>query len=215
MRHGMDHRKLRRNPSHRKALMRNLMNALVRSERIVTTVAKAKELRRLADRLVTLGKRNDTHARRIAFAMLSDKENTDKIFAGLAARFLNRHGGYTRIVRTGYRAGDGSDMAILEYLPSEEKKAGAAKGRKKGAAKPGAGGKGAAKKAGQAPAARKKTAGPARKASDKERTAKEKSAGKKTSAKSSGKDTREDAASQDKRGGVKKTSRKRTVSKPD
>src|SRR5512143_38206 len=145
MRHGMDHRKLRRNPSHRKALMRNLMNALVHAERIVTTVAKAKELRRLADRLITLGKRDDTHARRMAFAMLSDKENTDKIFAGLAGRFVNRQGGYTRIMRTGYRAGDGSDMAILEYLPSEEKKAGAAKGRKKGAAKPGTGGKGAEK----------------------------------------------------------------------
>jgi len=195
--------------------MRNLMNALVRSERIVTTVAKAKELRRLADRLITLGKRNDTHARRIAFAMLSDKENTEKIFAGLAGRFLNRQGGYTRIMRTGYRAGDGSDMAILEYLPSEEKKAGAAKGRKKGTAKPGAGAKGAAKKGGQAPTEKKKSGGPARKASDKEGKAKEKSAGKKTSAKSSAKGTGEDAASQDKRGGVKKTSRKRTVSKPD
>ena len=144
MRHGMDHRKLRRNPSHRKALMRNLMNALVRSERIVTTVAKAKELRRLADRLITLGKRADTHARRIAFAMLSDKENADKIFAGLAGRFVNRQGGYTRIVRTGYRAGDGAEMAILEYLPVEEKKV-AGKGKKKAAAKKAAA-KGAAPK---------------------------------------------------------------------
>src|SRR5512146_1313808 len=149
MRHAMDHRKLRRNPSHRKALMRNLMNALVRSERIVTTVAKAKELRRLADRLITLGKRADTHARRVAFSMLSDKENTEKLFAGLAGRFVSRQGGYTRIVRTGYRAGDGSDMAILEYLPSEEKKAGAGKGKKKGAGKAGA--RAAEKKAGAPP----------------------------------------------------------------
>src|SRR5512134_3304192 len=140
MRHAMDHRKLRRNPAHRKALLRNLMNALVRSERIETTVAKAKELRRLADRLITLGKRNTTHARRLTFRMLSDKGNTEKLFAGLAQRFAERPGGYTRIVRTGYRAGDGSEMAILEYLPAEERKAAAPKGKKarKGApARPG------------------------------------------------------------------------------
>jgi len=211
----MDHRKLGRNPSHRKALMRNLMNALVRSERIVTTVAKAKELRRLADRLITLGKRDDTHARRMAFAMLSDKENTDKIFAGLAGRFVNRHGGYTRIVRTGYRAGDGSDMAILEYLPSEEKKAGAAKGKKKGAAKPGVGAKGAEKKAGNAPAATKKAARPARKASEKEKTAKEKSSERKTADKAGRKDSGGKTSPPEKKGGAKKTARKRTASKPD
>lgn len=135
----MDHRKLRRSPSHRKALLRNLMNALVRSERIETTVAKAKELRRLADRLITLGKKDTTHARRLAFSMLSDKENTEKLFAGLAGRFAERAGGYTRIVRTGYRAGDGSEMAILEYLPAEEKKAAARKGGRKKAAEPKAG----------------------------------------------------------------------------
>jgi large subunit ribosomal protein L17 len=134
MRHATAHRKLGRNPGHRKALLRNMMNALVRSERIETTVAKAKEVRRLADRLITLGKKDDTHARRRAFSLLSDKENTDKIFSGLAARFVGREGGYTRIVRTGYRAGDGSEMAILEYLPAEEKKAKTKKGKKKKAA---------------------------------------------------------------------------------
>lgn len=127
MRHAIDHRKLRRNPAHRKALLRNLMNALVRSERIVTTVAKAKELRRLADRLITLGKRNNTHARRLAYSMLSDKENSEKLFSGLSARFAERMGGYTRIIRTGNRSGDGSEMAVIEYLPAEEKKAQAAK----------------------------------------------------------------------------------------
>ena len=131
MRHAIAHRKLGRNPGHRKALLRNMMNALVRSERIETTVAKAKEARRLADRLITLGKKDDTHARRRAFSLLCDKENTEKIFSGLAARFAGREGGYTRIVRTGYRAGDGSEMAILEYLPAEEKKAKAKKGKKK------------------------------------------------------------------------------------
>lgn len=134
MRHRMDHRKLRRNPAHRKALLRNLMNSLVRSERVETTVAKAKELRPLAERLITLGKRNTLHARRHAFSILSDKANTDKLFSGLAARFTERAGGYTRIVRTGYRAGDGSEMAMIEYLPQEEKKTGGQKGKKKKAA---------------------------------------------------------------------------------
>lgn len=159
MRHAMDHRKLGRNPAHRKALLRNLMNALVRSERIETTVAKAKELRRLADRLITLGKRDTTHARRRVFSMLSDKAGTEKIFAGLAGRFVGREGGYTRIVRTGYRAGDGSEMAIIEYLPKEEKKVGAKKkARKKGAApkaKPAAGKPARAKRAAAAAPARK------------------------------------------------------------
>ncbi len=214
MRHGMDHRKLRRNPSHRKALMRNLMNALVRSERIVTTVAKAKELRRLADRLITLGKRADTHARRIAFSMLSDKENTEKIFAGLAGRFVNRQGGYTRIVRTGYRAGDGSDMAILEYLPSEEKKAGAAKGKRRGAVKGRAGAQGAEKKAGAArKPARKETEGgekPARR-----KTAKAEGEGKTAAAKPSRKASAGKDAPPDKRAGGKRTGRKKATSKPD
>jgi large subunit ribosomal protein L17 len=131
MRHAIAHRKLGRNPGHRKALLRNMMNALVRSERIETTIAKAKEVRRLADRLITLGKQDDTHARRRTFSLLSDKENTEKIFSGLAARFVGREGGYTRIIRTGYRAGDGSEMAILEYLPAEEKKAKTKRGKKK------------------------------------------------------------------------------------
>lgn len=158
MRHAMDHRKLGRNPAHRRALLRNLMNALVRSERIETTVAKAKELRRLADRLITLGKRDTTHARRRVFSMLSDKVTTEKIFAGLAGRFVGREGGYTRIVRTGYRAGDGSEMAIIEYLPKEEKKVGAKKTRRKAAApkaKPAAGKPARAKKAAAGAATKK------------------------------------------------------------
>jgi len=215
MRHGMDHRKLRRNPSHRKALMRNLMNALVRSERIVTTVAKAKELRRLADRLITLGKRNDTHARRLAFSMLSDKENTEKLFAGLAGRFVSRQGGYTRIVRTGYRAGDGSDMAILEYLPSEEKKAGAAKGKKKGAGKAGAGAQGAEKKGRPAP----KTAGKGTDAGEKpprRRATKAAPEGKGAAAKTSRKASADkDTSTTDRKAGGKRTGRKKSDSKPE
>ncbi len=214
MRHAMDHRKLRRNPSHRKALMRNLMNALVRSERIVTTVAKAKELRRLADRLITLGKRADTHARRLAFSMLSDKENTEKLFAGLAGRFVNRQGGYTRIVRTGYRAGDGSDMAILEYLPSEEKKAGAAKGKKKAAGKGAGGGKGAGAKAAggaKAPAGGKAGAEkPSRGKAPKAGTAEKGSASRKA-----GKGAEEKKGSAEKKGGPGKTARKKPAPKAD
>lgn len=145
MRHANDHRKLGRNPAHRKALLRNLMNSLVLSERIETTVPKAKELRRLGDRLITLGKRGTVHARRRAFALLSNKSATDKLFETLAGRFTAREGGYTRIVRTGFRVGDGAEMAIIEYLPAEEKKA--AKGKKK-----------AAKKAADKPAPAKKTA---------------------------------------------------------
>jgi large subunit ribosomal protein L17 len=158
MRHAIDHRKLRRNPSHRKALLRNLMNSLVRSERIETTVARAKELRRLADRLITLGKRDTMHARRRVFSLLSDKKNTEKLFSGLAGRFSERMGGYTRIVRTGFRGGDGAEMAILEYLPTEEKKAGARKGKKKKAA-PGKEKAAAVKRRGaKAPAAKKEPA---------------------------------------------------------
>ena len=137
MRHGVDHRKLGRKPAHRKALLKNLMNALVHAERIETTVAKAKELRPLADRLITLGKAGTLHSRRRVFSLLTDKEATDKLFATLAGRFVGRQGGYTRIVRTGFRVGDGAEMAIIEYLPVEEKKAGGKK--KKAAAEKGAG----------------------------------------------------------------------------
>ena len=133
MRHGIDHRKLGRKPAHRKALLRNLMNALVHAERIETTVSKAKELRPLADRLITLGKAATLHSRRRAFSLLTDKEATDKLFATLAVRFAGRQGGYTRILRTGFRVGDGAEMAIIEYLPAEEKKTG--KGKKKAASK--------------------------------------------------------------------------------
>jgi len=172
MRHAVDHRKLRRNPGHRKALLRNLMNALVRSERIETTVAKAKELRRLADRLVTWGKQGTTHARRQVFALLADKASTEKVFAGLAPRFAARAGGYTRIVRTGFRAGDGSETAFIEYLPAEEKKPRAKGGTRRGkaAGKPAArAGKGAAA-GGEAPAGGAPSEGGRREESGKGRT---------------------------------------------
>ena len=134
MRHAKDHRKLGRNPGHRKALLKNLMNSLVLSERIETTVPKAKELKRLGDRLITLGKRGTVHARRTAFALLSNKESTDKLFETLAGRFTTREGGYTRVLKIGCRVGDGAEMAIIEYLPVEEKKA-TSKAKKKATSK--------------------------------------------------------------------------------
>lgn len=169
MRHAIDHRKLRRDPSHRKSMLRNLMNSLVRAERIVTTVARAKELRRLADRLITLGKRDTTHARRRVFSLLSDKKNTEKLFSGLAGRFSERAGGYTRIVRTGFRSGDGAEMAILEYLPVEEKKAGAKKAKKKKAV-PGKGKVAVKRKGAKAPAAKKAPATPSKRKTEGEKS---------------------------------------------
>lgn len=131
MRHAKDHRKLGRSPSHRKALLKNLLNSLIEHERITTTVAKAKELRRLADRAITLGKKDTTHARRMLFAMLVNKKNTAKVFDVLAKRYSNRNGGYTRIIKTGFRHGDAADMAIIEYLPPSEKKVPPKKAKKK------------------------------------------------------------------------------------
>jgi len=124
MRHGKDHRKLKRNPAHRKALLKNLLNSLIQEERIHTTLARAKELRRIADRAITLGKKDSTHARRMLFAMLVDKKSCGKVFDDLAKRYGGREGGYTRIIKTGYRPGDGSEMAFIEYIgvKEEEKK---------------------------------------------------------------------------------------------
>lgn len=132
MRHAKDHRKLGRSPSHRKALLKNLLNALIDHERITTTVAKAKELRRIADKAITLGKKDTTHARRMLFAILVDKQNTAKVFDILAKRYKDRNGGYTRIIKTGFRAGDGAEMAIIEYLPPTEKKSTTVKKKKQG-----------------------------------------------------------------------------------
>lgn len=131
MRHAKDHRKLGRTPSHRKALLKNLLNSLIEHERITTTVAKAKELRRIADRAITLGKKDTTHARRMLFAILVNKKNTAKVFDVLAKRYMDRNGGYTRVVKTGFRAGDAAEMAIIEYLPPTEKKSTPKKSKKK------------------------------------------------------------------------------------
>jgi len=121
MRHQKSGRKLNRSGAHRKALLRNLATALIRHERIRTTDAKAKELRRFADRLVSLGKQATLHARRRAFDRVRDRDAVTKLFEVLAPRFRDRPGGYTRIVKLGVRAGDGASMAMLELVGTEFK----------------------------------------------------------------------------------------------
>ena len=116
MRHGIAGRRLGRTSSHRAALIKNLARSLVRYEAIETTVPKAKELRSTADRLVTLGKKGTLAARRRAFALLRDEDLVKKLFDEIAPRFAERNGGYTRIVRTRVRSGDGAVMALIEYL---------------------------------------------------------------------------------------------------
>ena len=116
MRHGMSGRKLNRTSSHRKALFSNMANALIKHEQIKTTLPKAKELRPVVEKLVTLGKRGNLHARRQAFAMLRDNAMTSKLFETLASRYADRQGGYTRVLKAGFRYGDAAPMAIIEFV---------------------------------------------------------------------------------------------------
>ena len=116
MRHGRAGFKLGRITPHRWALFRNLLVALFRHERITTTLAKAKAVRGLADHVVTLAKREDLHARRQVLALVPDREVVATIFDTTAARFADRHGGYTRILRAGVRRGDGAPLALLELV---------------------------------------------------------------------------------------------------
>ena len=121
MRHLNAGRKLGRNPSHRRALLRNLVTSLIESERITTTLAKAKTLRPLAEKMITLGKAETLHARRQAAAYLMTPASVKKLFETLSPRFPARNGGYVRIIHLGWRAGDGADMAIVELIGSELK----------------------------------------------------------------------------------------------
>ncbi len=116
MRHGMSGRKLNRTSSHRKALFSNMANALIKHEQIKTTLPKAKELRPVVEKLVTLGKRGSLHARRQAFAMLRDDGMTRKLFSALAERYAERQGGYIRVLKAGHRHGDAAPMAIIEFV---------------------------------------------------------------------------------------------------
>ncbi len=122
MRHGVDGRKLGRNTSHRIAMYKNMAVSLIMHEQIQTTVAKAKELRRVVDRLVTLGKKQDLNSRRLAFARLRDDDAVKKLFSELATRFNTRPGGYTRVLRLdGTRWGDGAEVAVIELVDRVEK----------------------------------------------------------------------------------------------
>ncbi len=109
-------RRFGKSTAHRKAMMRNMVTSLIQSERIVTTVEKAKELRKLADRMITLGKKNTLASRRQALSVIFTKEAVDKLFSELAVRYKDRLGGYTRIVKLGWRQGDNADMAAIEYI---------------------------------------------------------------------------------------------------
>src|SRR6266853_4939929 len=120
MRHLNQGRKLNRTSSHRKALFRNLVLSLIEHERIKTTDAKAKELRRFADRMVTLGKRGDLSARRMAFAFMQSRDAVKKLFDEIAPRFKERAGGYTRVIKFGNRRGDAAMLSIIEFTGNEE-----------------------------------------------------------------------------------------------
>lgn len=130
MRHLNQGRKLNRTSAHRKALFRNLVLALVNHGRIKTTDAKAKELRRYADRMVTLGKRGDLGARRLAFAFMQSRDAVKKLFDEIAPRFKERNGGYTRVVKFGIRRGDAAPLSVIEFSDFSDQAA-AKKPRKK------------------------------------------------------------------------------------
>jgi len=116
MRHRLSNRKLNRTSSHRLAMLRNMANALLRHEVIKTTLPKAKELRRVAEPLITLGKKPSLANRRLAFDRLRDREMVVKLFDDLGPRFQNRNGGYLRILKFGFRLGDNAPMALVELV---------------------------------------------------------------------------------------------------
>ena len=120
MRHGNSGRKLHRTSSHRQAMFKNMAAALIKHEQIVTTLPKAKELRPVVEKMITLAKRGDLHARRLAHARLQDEAMTKKLFDVLAGRYKDRQGGYTRVLKAGFRHGDNAPMAIIEFIDRDE-----------------------------------------------------------------------------------------------
>ena len=120
MRHGNGLRKLNRTSAHRQAMLRNMMNSLIEHELIKTTVPKAKELRRVVEPMITLAKRDSVANRRLAFARLRDDASVIKLFTVLGPRFTSRPGGYTRILKMGFRQGDNAPMALVELLDRPE-----------------------------------------------------------------------------------------------
>lgn len=131
MRHGCAGRQFGRDTSHRKALLRMLVTSLLKNEKIETTVAKAKEIRPLAEKMITLAKRGDLHARRQALSFINDEAVVSGLFTQIAPRFVARNGGYTRIVPTRNRPGDAAPMAVIELVEREKKAGAESKGTEK------------------------------------------------------------------------------------
>ena len=120
MRHGNSNRKLNRTSSHRKAMFANMSAALIKHEQIVTTLPKAKELRPIVEKLITLAKRGDLHARRQAIAQVRDETQVQKLFGVLGDRYKDRQGGYIRILKAGFRYGDNAAVAVIEFVDRDE-----------------------------------------------------------------------------------------------
>lgn len=125
MRHGNGYRKLNRTHEHRKAMFANMVSSLIEHEQIKTTLPKAKELKRIADKIITLGKRGDLHARRLAAAEIKQEAAVAKLFDTLGPRYKDRNGGYTRVLKAGFRYGDASPMAIIELVDRDASAKGA------------------------------------------------------------------------------------------
>ena len=120
MYHGRAKRRFNRSPEHRKAMFANMCQALIKHEQIVTTLPKAKDLRPVVEKLVTLGKRGDLHARRQAISQMKDAVLVKKLFEVLAPRYKTRNGGYTRVLKAGFRYGDNAAMAVIEFVDRDE-----------------------------------------------------------------------------------------------
>ena len=120
MKHNIKNKKLNKTSSHRKAMFMNMSNALIKHEQITTTLAKAKELRRFIEKIVTLGKNGDLISRRKAVSILQDNKMSKKVFDVLADRYKNRNGGYTRIIKLGNRFGDNAPTAVIEFIERDE-----------------------------------------------------------------------------------------------
>ena len=125
MRHRKSGRKLNRTPSHRKAMFANMAAALINHEQITTTLPKAKELKPFVEKLVTLAKRGDLHARRIAISRVRDEAMVKKLFETIGPRYEDRHGGYTRVLKAGFRYGDNAPIAVIEFVERDESAKGA------------------------------------------------------------------------------------------
>ena len=121
MRHKLAHRKLNRTSEHRKALFKNMLNSLIKYEQITTTLPKAKELKPQIDKIITLGKKNNLHAKKNLFSKLQNKESINKLVKTLSERYNKRLGGYSRVIRAGYRYGDDAPMAVIELVDRDIK----------------------------------------------------------------------------------------------